>query len=682
MTLRDTYFENIAIEAFDNCKIGIVKKETSKGLYTFSNHQILGLASESISINEFIGIIHDDYKKLLLRPLDKNATSSDIHLPLLINGSFRWVSFSFIKKENDENGNNTSWFLYKIDDNSIYDYERRSDKIIEQQLCITNALSSIIGDNYINKNVDNMLKEILSYFHGSKCYIFEYDFPNNIQICKYQVVDGNIDLKINNNTISLDDSPLLNEKILNNNPLIIYDIDDIKEIGEKEYAILKGQGISSAIIVPLSYKETIWGYLGIDIIGKTKKWTKLDLYLLSSFSTFIGNCIGLHDAMQNVESLLKEQQENNAKLIKAKDKAEAIDHTKSVFLANMSHEIRTPLNAIMGFANILLMDAHELSSEKAYYLSIIKDNSELLLQLINDILDLSNIEVGKIDFSYSTIDINNLIKRITKTHNLEPQKGVIFRINTPLKVCKIRSDKNRITQVLINLISNAIKFTSKGSITIGYNIVDDEKNIEFYVEDTGMGIDENDMQKIFNSFVKLNTYISGTGLGLTICKNIVEQMKGSISVSSVKGEGSRFSFKIPYEPIYTEMAQPYNVGVSNDNDPVILVVEDNESNFILLSAILKSYSLLWAEDGPSALDMYYQHKPDLILMDIQIPGENGLIVTSKIRETDKKTPIIALTANAFESDKDVAMEAGCNEFLTKPVNFSTLKTLIKKYLNK
>ena len=385
--------------------------------------------------------------------------------------------------------------------------------------------------------------------------------------------------------------------------------------------------------------------------------------------------------MQNVESLLKEQQENNAKLIKAKDKAEAIDHTKSVFLANMSHEIRTPLNAIMGFANILLMDAHELSSEKAYYLSIIKDNSELLLQLINDILDLSKIEVGKIDFSYSTIDINNLIKRITKTHNLEPQKGVIFRINTPLKVCKIRSDKNRITQVLINLISNAIKFTSKGSITIGYNIVDDEKNIEFYVEDTGMGIDENDMQKIFNSFVKLNTYISGTGLGLTICKNIVEQMKGSISVSSVKGEGSRFSFKIPYEPIYTEMAQPYNVGVSNDNDPVILVVEDNESNFILLSAILKSYSLLWAEDGPSALDMYYQHKPDLILMDIQIPGENGLVVTSKIRETDKKTPIIALTANAFESDKDVAMEAGCNEFLTKPVNFSTLKTLIKKYLN-
>ncbi|MBO7522282.1 MAG: response regulator, partial [Bacteroidales bacterium] len=235
---------------------------------------------------------------------------------------------------------------------------------------------------------------------------------------------------------------------------------------------------------------------------------------------------------------------------------------------------------------------------------------------------------------------------------------------------------------LINLISNAIKFTSKGSITIGYNIVDDEKNIEFYVEDTGMGIDENDMQKIFNSFVKLNTYISGTGLGLTICKNIVEQMKGSISVSSVKGEGSRFSFKIPYEPIFTEMAQPYNVGVSNDNDPVILVVEDNESNFILLSAILKSYSLLWAEDGPSALDMYYQHKPDLILMDIQLPGENGLVVTSKIRETDKKTPIIALTANAFESDKDVAMEAGCNEFLTKPVNFSTLKALIKKYLNK
>ncbi|WP_455585451.1 sensor histidine kinase [Bacteroides sp.] len=229
------------------------------------------------------------------------------------------------------------------------------------------------------------------------------------------------------------------------------------------------------------------------------------------------------------------------KLIIARDKAEQLDKLKSAFLANMSHEIRTPLNSIVGFST-LLAETDDME-ERTEYISIIERNNELLLQLISDILDLSKIEAGTFDFVNEPFEINQVCREIVQTLKAKTQKGVALLFKTPSSPCCIYSDKNRFTQVIINFITNAIKFTSQGSITLGYEIMDDA--IKVYVRDTGLGIPHEKLNNIFDRFVKLNTFVQGTGLGLSICKSIVSQMGGEIGVESTENVGSCFWFTHP-----------------------------------------------------------------------------------------------------------------------------------------
>ncbi|MEG1686197.1 MAG: ATP-binding protein, partial [Bacteroides sp.] len=239
---------------------------------------------------------------------------------------------------------------------------------------------------------------------------------------------------------------------------------------------------------------------------------------------------------------ITEQKKIEEELIEAKKKAESLDNMKSAFLANMSHEIRTPLNAIVGFS-YLLMDATS-DEEKAMYTSIVQKNNDLLLQLISDILDLSKIEAKTLDFNYETIDVNQLCSEMTYSCNLKAKENVKIEFENHLPECTIYSDKNRINQVIYNFINNALKFTEKGYISIGYNLLNDNR-IEFYVKDTGMGIPKDKLPTVFDRFIKLNSFIPGTGLGLSICKSIVEQMNGHIGVESEEGIGSRFWFTLP-----------------------------------------------------------------------------------------------------------------------------------------
>ena len=238
---------------------------------------------------------------------------------------------------------------------------------------------------------------------------------------------------------------------------------------------------------------------------------------------------------------ITELKETEAELIQARDKAEMMDRLKSAFLANMSHEIRTPLNAIVGFSD-LLVETEDVA-ERQEYIKIVRENNDLLLQLISDILDLSKIEAGTFEFTNGDVDVNLLCEDIVRSMGMKAKEEVELVLDNHLPVCHVISDRNRIHQVISNFVNNAMKFTSEGSIHVGYKLKDGE--LEFYVEDTGIGIEKEQLPHIFERFVKLNSFVHGTGLGLSICQSIVEQLGGRIGVDSEKGKGSRFWFTIP-----------------------------------------------------------------------------------------------------------------------------------------
>ena len=246
---------------------------------------------------------------------------------------------------------------------------------------------------------------------------------------------------------------------------------------------------------------------------------------------------------------ITELKETEAELIQARDKAEMMDRLKSAFLANMSHEIRTPLNAIVGFSD-LLVETEELA-ERQEYIKIVRENNDLLLQLISDILDLSKIEAGTFEFTNGDVDVNLLCEDIVRSMGMKAKEEVELVFDDHLPVCHVISDRNRIHQVISNFVNNAMKFTSEGSIHVGYKLKDGE--LEFYVEDTGIGIEKEQLPHIFERFVKLNSCVLGTGLGLSICQSIVEQLGGRIGVDSEKGKGSRFWFTIPGVIVSEEM---------------------------------------------------------------------------------------------------------------------------------
>ena len=382
---------------------------------------------------------------------------------------------------------------------------------------------------------------------------------------------------------------------------------------------------------------------------------------------------------------ITELKETEAKLIDAKEKAETADRLKSAFLANMSHEIRTPLNAIVGFSSLLVQG--ENPEEREQYMAIVEENNELLLQLISDILDLSKIEAGTFDFVKQELDVNQLCEDMVRTMKLKARPGVEVVFDHRLPECIIVSDRNRLNQVIANFMNNAIKFTSTGSIRLGYGQA--ETNLlRFYVADTGIGIIQEKQAEIFDRFVKLNSFAQGTGLGLSICRMIIEKIGGEIGVTSELGKGSTFYFTIPYEEtgehgkFFKESKVVSKGNTVNRVQQIkkILVAEDVESNFILLKNLIgREYTLLWAKDGVEAIEMYKQYQPDLILMDVKMPRMDGLEATHIIRSYSKEIPIIALTAYAFEADKELALEMGCNDFVTKPISERTLRKALDKY---
>ncbi|MBN2166240.1 MAG: response regulator [Marinilabiliaceae bacterium] len=399
----------------------------------------------------------------------------------------------------------------------------------------------------------------------------------------------------------------------------------------------------------------------------------------------------------NLENIVKERTKD---LDTAKRKAEESDLLKSAFLANMSHEIRTPLNAIMGFVDILEANIFD-KDERDKIIHIIHSNSNILLQLINDIIDISIIEANQIKLNYTTIKINHFLEEISAdylTHKELLSKNVELKLEIPNKNedLELYTAPERLKQIITNLINNAIKFTHKGYIKFGYKTIKpNDQIIVFYIKDSGIGIEEKNTKLIFDRFRKIESptkIFRGTGLGLSICKNLCQLLGGDIWVESVINKGSTFFFKLPIH-----LSSLSNTSINknhktfatkkteyNWSDKTILIAEDEDSNFDIIQYMLRTtkIKIIRADNGQEAIDIFnnIQHI-SLILMDIKMPVLNGIEAMRIIKEKNPHIPIIAQTAYALQQERDNYLKEGFDDYITKPINSNLLIKKLYQTLN-
>jgi signal transduction histidine kinase len=382
----------------------------------------------------------------------------------------------------------------------------------------------------------------------------------------------------------------------------------------------------------------------------------------------------------------------------AKKKAEESDKLKSAFLANMSHEIRSPMNAILGFGELL--KKQDLTPEQRNgYINIIQSKGNQLLHLINDIIDLSKIESNTIVVNPEPFILNRLIDELMvsykRTLNVEEKAlavKLVFNKGLSDKNSLVKTDINRLKQILSNLLDNAVKFTPKGEITMGYELI--ESNLlKFYVKDTGTGIPIDQQSIIFERFRQVcddkDILSRGTGLGLSIVKNMVELLGGEIWVQSKLNEGTQFYFTLPFHSVLngSHIDEPIKMENMNDinwQEKTVLLAEDDDDNYLFLKELLKvtGITILRARDGQEVLEIALGTRQiDLILMDVKMPVINGYEAALQIKKIKKYIPIIAQTAYAMEDDRKKAMAALCDDYISKPIEIDKLLFLLTKYLN-
>ncbi len=415
------------------------------------------------------------------------------------------------------------------------------------------------------------------------------------------------------------------------------------------------------------------------------------IYVSGSDRPYIENDIEIIKQLSNIYALSIYRRNTEIELIKAKEEAEENNKLKSAFLANMSHEIRTPMNSIIGFSELLRNTNQPLEKQKQF-LDLIYKSSNQLLNIINNILDISKLEVGQARIVEKEFDVNQIILDSLQSimHLTSDNNEVILKTQLPLvgNESYIWCDGSRLQQVITNLIQNAIKFTNRGTIITGYELI--ENKLQFFVKDTGIGIATEKHHLVFERFGQAEEgyarNFEGAGLGLPICKGFVELMGGTIWLESEKGVGSSFFFEIPYKQaapkIGVASSMPEHLDYNWAGKKLLLVEDESISqNFIETIILPFGAKIIYAGDGFDALNKVRLNPDiDLILMDIRLPRLDGIEATKKIRLLGFNKPIIAQTANALNEDRKLCREAGCTNFIPKPINRNDLLKMLDDYL--
>ncbi|MEM1171238.1 MAG: response regulator [Cyanobacteria bacterium P01_H01_bin.35] len=473
----------------------------------------------------------------------------------------------------------------------------------------------------------------------------------------------------------------------------------VDNLNKSQLSLEKASNIRAALVVPIIVEEQLWGLM-LGSHRHTYTWKQDGIDLVQRLSVHIAIAIQQAKAYQ--------------KMREAKETAEYANRAKSEFLALMSHEIRTPMNGILGLTH--LVQQTPLQPNQQDYLHKIKSSAQSLLQIINDILDFSKIEVGKLELEFIPFELDAILNNINNILSVKAaEKGIelVFQVGDDVPQYLI-GDSLRLSEVLMNLVSNAIKFTETGSVTIAVELLsctNETARLKYQVQDTGMGINQCDIEKLFQSFTQVDASTTrkygGTGLGLAICKGIVEIMGGSIAVESELGKGSTFHFELDFgysredtdtsgisvSTILRETELSSVLQLEEIQGANILLVEDNAINRQVALELLQKVGLNvdCASNGKEAVTKIYERSYDLILMDIRMPEMDGLEATSLIRclaeENNSKmkrfatVPIIAMTANAMDMDKNKSLEVGMNDHLSKPVNPQKLYDTLYKWIS-
>lgn len=408
----------------------------------------------------------------------------------------------------------------------------------------------------------------------------------------------------------------------------------------------------------------------------------IDVEVIGIPVTYMGQTV-----IQSIVRDITERKKVEAELIKAKEKAEESDQLKTAFLHNISHEIRTPMNAIAGFSALIGEPGLSMENLKSY-LKIITTSSDQLLSIVNDIIEISNIEVGLLKPFYNEINLNTELMMIYhQFRNRAVEKAIEFRLQTSLfgDNAEIKTDNTKLNQILSNLLSNAFKFTKEGKISFGYELKN--KYLEFFVSDTGIGIHPDHFEKIFDRFYQVENSASrgyeGTGLGLPIARAYVELLGGKIHVDSEPERGSVFYFTLPYKSVKQQQLSQMETRDKNQPDrrKSVLIAEDDDNNFYLMKELLSDLNIeiIRASNGEEAVDAFKSGKDiDLVLMDIKMPVMDGYEATRQILEEKPEAKILAQTA--YADDEIKAIESGCMGFISKPFIKDRFVSLVKEYL--